>query len=603
MTWKLPIADQEEDTRRLIAEKLKAAINAPCTRVLMIQLPHIEEHAFIADRAVRNRYWAYQPYGVGVLCRNLTNRGYTSDLLDLNLEILNYVHIAGDKFYFGVWKDRLMERLREFQPHLVGLSGMFTMSHSAIKLVSAAIKEFDVSMPVIGGGVHLTNAKKLALEDCPHLDFIGIYECDRSFPDMVDFVNGRLGEDVLAQIGTVIDGEYVAIETRSSPGPGEIDAAPLYHNLPVELYDERGQIGSYFYLRTGRRAACVLSNRGCRAHCSFCSVASFNGPGVRPRSVTSVVGEIQELNEKYGIRHITWLDDDLLFDGKRALELFNEIARRNIGITWDASNGLISAAITAEIMQAMSESGCVGFNLGIESGNEKMLRAMHKPGTLATFRKSKKIIDQYPHIFVKGFLILGFPNETVRMIQDTVDFALELCYDWYPIQALNPLPSTEIYYAMVEQGLIEESLQTKDVAFLIGPHGRQYLREISEKERARDFVDLFKTLDPDFVPEQKDLGDLWFLMDYKINYEKILGISDPIKLDKIGKMLKDICGRVAPENPLGHTFYGLCLKKLGDKETPVKLAKSAEDILTESAYWRKRFEVLGVYDILNQIKQ
>ena len=192
-------------------------------------------------------------------------------------------------------------------------------------------------------------------------------------------------------------------------------------------------------------------------------------------------------------------------------------------------------------MQAMSESGCIGFNLGIESGNEKMLRAMHKPGTLATFRKSKTFIDEYPHIFVKGFLILGFPNETVRMISDTVNFALELCYDWYPLQALNPLPSTEIYYAMVEQGLIEESLQTKDVAFLIGPHGRQYLRESSEKTRSRDFVDLFKVADPDSVPDAKDIGDYWFLVDYKINYEKIIGIADPVKLAKIAKMLEDIC--------------------------------------------------------------
>ena len=603
MTFKLPVTPQSEDARAKIAEKLKSVIKVPCTRILMIQLPHIEEHAFIVDRARHGRYWAYQPYGVGVLCRNLINRGYETDVLDLNLEVLNYVHTAGDKFYFGIWKERLLERLERFRPDLVGLSGMFTMSHSAIKLVSAAIKEFDPSIAVVAGGVHISNARKLAMEDCPHLDFIGIYESDKSFPDMLDFVNGRLDEEHLKQIGTMISGEYVAIEERTTPGPSEINAAPDYKDLPIGLYDERGQIGSYIYMRTGRKAACVLSNRGCRAHCSFCSVASFNGPGVRERSIISVVDEIQELHDRYGIRHITWLDDDLLFDGKRAMELFNDIAKRKLDITWDASNGLIAAAITPEIMQSMSDSGCVGFNLGIESGNEKMLRAMHKPGTLATFRKSKKIIDQYPRIFVKGFLILGFPNETVRMIMDTLNFALELNYDWYPIQALNPLPSTEVYYEMVASGLIEETLQTKDVAFLIGPHGRQYLRETSEKTRARDFVDLFKIADLDSVPDPKDIGDYWFLMDYKMNYEKIFGISDPVKLDKIGRMLKDICERVAPENPLGHTFYGLCLKKLGDNETSLTLAKAAEGILADSAYWHKRFEVLGVYDILNRLKE
>ena len=32
-----------------------------------------------------------------------------------------------------------------------------------------------------------------------------------------------------------------------------------------------------------------------------------------------------------------WLDDDLLFDRERTIGIFNEIVKRNLNITWDAS--------------------------------------------------------------------------------------------------------------------------------------------------------------------------------------------------------------------------------------------------------------------------
>ena len=64
--------------------------------------------------------------------------------------------------------------------------------------------------------------------------------------------------------------------------------------------------------------ATVLSNRGCRAQCTFCSVRNFNGVSVRQRSVESVLDELELLKDRYGIGHFVWLDDDLLKDHRRA---------------------------------------------------------------------------------------------------------------------------------------------------------------------------------------------------------------------------------------------------------------------------------------------
>ena len=93
------------------------------------------------------------------------------------------------------------------------------------------------------------------------------------------------------------------------------------------------------------RCSTVLSNRGCVAHCDFCSVREFNGVGVRHRSIDSVIGEIETLRDEYQIKHFVWLDDDLLSNRKRTENLFGEMVKRKLGVTWDASNGVIAACL------------------------------------------------------------------------------------------------------------------------------------------------------------------------------------------------------------------------------------------------------------------
>ncbi|MDP6926293.1 MAG: hypothetical protein QGG84_04310, partial [Rhodospirillales bacterium] len=74
----------------------------------------------------------------------------------------------------------------------------------------------------------------------------------------------------------------------------------------------------------------MLSNRGCRAQCTFCSVRNFNGPGVRQRDVASVIDELDVLVNDHGIGHIMWLDDDLFKDHGRAVDLFDKLSKRNL---------------------------------------------------------------------------------------------------------------------------------------------------------------------------------------------------------------------------------------------------------------------------------
>jgi hypothetical protein len=67
----------------------------------------------------------------------------------------------------------------------------------------------------------------------------------------------------------------------------------------------------------------------------------------------------------HGVRHFEWLDDDLLYDKDKALNLFNEISARLPNATWCANNGLIAAAISENLLESMEKSGCQGFTVGL----------------------------------------------------------------------------------------------------------------------------------------------------------------------------------------------------------------------------------------------
>lgn len=594
--------DEAASAREAVARKLLELIKSPCRRVLIVNPPQISEADFLIERALNNRYWIYPPYGPGVLCRNLQARDYETDLLDLNFEVLQSAHKLREKFNYRIWKEKLWGKLDGFRPDIVAMSCMFTMTHAIMKEITEAVKEYNAELPIIAGGVHVNNASKLVLEDCRTIDFVGLYEGDHSFPDILDFVNGKLPSDRLTQVAALVGGVYAEVGERTRPDVESIAVSPLYHNLPIGDYHWFGQIGgTYGRPQKGRPAASVLRERGCRARCSFCSVRNFNGAGVRERNYLNVADEIQDLVERYGITHITWLDDDLLSKPKDLISLFNEIVRRDLRITWDATNGLIAAFVTDEVAAAMVASGCVGFNLGIESGNDQILRSVHKPGTTDSFRKCMKVMEKYPSVFVKAFLMMGFPGETLRMMLDTVKLCMELHFDWGNLQVLNPLPSTEIYGIMIEQGLIQDGLQTSEVAFFNGAHGRQKLIEERQRLNADEFFDLFRVCDMDEVPEKSMLGDLWFLMDYMINYHQILVISDPVKLAKIRTMLVDICDRIAPDSPMGWLFKGIVDQKLGKAELARTAIPVTRQIVAESAYWQKRFETLELYDLVDRL--
>jgi hypothetical protein len=160
---------------------------------------------------------------------------------------------------------------------------------------------------------------------------------------------------------------------------------------------------------------------------------------------------------------------------------------------------------------------------------------------------------------------------------------------------------------MIEQGLISERdisprFQGGTAASKSADGGSLRQRELAEKRIAKDFEDYFETKDLSYVPNRRELGDLWFIVDYKINYEKLLQINDLVKLSSIAKMLRQITDEYTIENSMGNLFMAVLEQKLGHHEESSRRLALAEQYLNESAYWQKRYDVLRMHHIVEQIR-
>ena len=191
---------------------------------------------------------------------------------------------------------------------------------------------------------------------------------------------------------------------------------------------------------------------------------------MRQRDYFNVVDELQVLVEEYGVGHVMWLDDDLLRDEHRAIAIFNEIARRNLNLTLEATNGLIAASCTAEMVAAVAASSCIAVNIGMKSGNPQILWEIKKRGTIRNFITAAENFRKYQEIHTFILLILGFPGETMQMVQDTINVASEMDYtcDW--ISQLQPWTNTPFYNALIAQGLLPTA-GTRETRFMGGGYG------------------------------------------------------------------------------------------------------------------------------------
>ena len=116
--------------------------------------------------------------------------------------------------------------------------------------------------------------------------------------------------------------------------------------------------------------------------------------------------------------------------------------REDLHITWSCLSRIDN--ISDEIANAMKNAGCTNVYLGIESGNDEILKLMNKKIDKAAVRRGVGVFKNNG-IQCAGFFIVGYPGETVGTIEETFEFALSLGLDEISFNVPYPLPGSKLY--------------------------------------------------------------------------------------------------------------------------------------------------------------
>jgi radical SAM superfamily enzyme YgiQ (UPF0313 family) len=254
-------------------------------------------------------------------------------------------------------------------------------------------------------------------------------------------------DDCLALGAAVVVGEGEEalpklLGKRKKPKPGIVRAARI-KDLDALPWPDRSQQARYHYSITGRdgtahQAATAITSRGCPHRCAFCSGGVWEHR-VTYRSAANVLAEMAQLRDmSYSAIH--FYDDSLALKKGRLKDLCDGL--RDLGIVWRCF--VRADQMSAETLAMMAAAGCVEIGMGVESGSQAVLDAIHKGETV----EQQAAAIQWAHdagVRVKAFVIVGLPGESYKTVADTERFLEATRPDDVDVTILQLYPGSALY--------------------------------------------------------------------------------------------------------------------------------------------------------------
>jgi len=317
----------------------------------------------------------------------------------------------------------------------VGITATTPLINNAL-LIAEIIKKISPSTKVILGGVHPTVKSDEVIQN-PNVDIVVRGEGEYT---MLEIVENKPLQSIKG-ITYVENGEIVRNDNREQIKDLNELPVPAFDLMPISKY--KPAIGAYKRLP----AMSLLTSRGCVGVCSFC-YRLFDKP-IRFRSAEKIIEEILFLQEKYGIKEISFYDDTFTAIKSNVRKFCELVLEKKLDVTWSCFTRV--NYIDEDLFKLMKRAGCHLVLFGVESGNQKILDRMHKMITLKQIREAVKICKRVG-LKTRASYILGCLGDTEETIQQTISLSLELDTDYAQYNIMTAYPGTEVWKEAEREG-------------------------------------------------------------------------------------------------------------------------------------------------------
>lgn len=339
-----------------------------------------------------------------------------------------------DAFALGLTLSETADMVRRASPQAVGFNLCTQNFLNSLSWING-IKE-ATGVTTVVGGLQMSIYPREVLAH-PAIDYGVIGDGWETLPELLECLASKGDPAQVRGICYRDGGEYRATEERESRLTLEDVPLMARQFLPNDRYTT---------VMTRRWPITImLSALGCPLRCAYCDVPADR---YQFRSPEHVVEEIAECVNRFGIREILFQDETFTLQRSRVLRICEMIRSRGLEVEW--SIRARPDYVDREILKAMKSAGLRKINFGIESGNPEILKRMNREIPLDQVRRAVAWTKE-EGLTTLGFFIIGFPGETPRDAEETIDFALELDCDFIQVNKMVPQPPSPVYRELVER--------------------------------------------------------------------------------------------------------------------------------------------------------
>lgn len=285
-------------------------------------------------------------------------------------------------------------------------------NYNEVELVSLEMKKLykDQCKIIVGGPESSVSYSKI-LKSNNAIDFACIGAGEETILALHHCLSANLPLDNIPNLAYL--GEGAIKTTNLTRPPKNLDS----YSIPDRsLYDSR-YIDPFL----------ISSSRGCASKCTFCYEGRISN--ISHHSVERIVDEMKYLHETFNTRYFVISDDTFTTFPSRVLSFcqkFKQSFNLGHGFRWYCEGKVSDIDRNPNMLSEMVQSGLIRLQIGIESGNQEILKAYGKRITLEQIYNTAILSNEAGLTSLYGNFIIGGADETYETFLETLSLAMRL---------------------------------------------------------------------------------------------------------------------------------------------------------------------------------
>ena len=371
---------------------------------------------------------------------------YLSGILNNKKAKLKVIDAVAENFS---WEQVFLE-IEKFFPHIIiSLTG--TVSYKEDLLYLAKIKNSKIYL--IGNTPAFL--PQFFLKKYPFIDGVIHNFFDLKILDF--FINNDLNCESISYKLKNGQFKFGKINFLKPLSEVKLNKPPLYHLFNLDKY-------STPFIKN-KPMVTMMTSFGCPFHCKFCVASALN---YYSRHIEDIKKEF-DTAKKFGIKEIFFEDSTFNANISYTKKILELMIKNDYKFSWSAN--VHSFNLNDELLILMKRAGCHTLQIGVESGDEEILKE-YAPSKRKDQLKKVFYLCKKHKIQTLGYFIIGFPKETKEKAKKTISFAKELDPDFASFSVLTPDYGTKLYEE-IKNKKIDNNIPTfdsSDEAFIENPN-------------------------------------------------------------------------------------------------------------------------------------